>query len=1251
MKRNYKILIPLFALLLSFPLFSLWALINSELALTYLVSHLPVNFGAISNLQIIGVSGTIRGGFFVQRFSLDHELFSVRAQNISSKIRVLPLLWQTVDTQDFKVQALELILHKRINPPPKISFNFLPAFLTIEAYPLQVDRLLIKLITGGTLEFSKITASTTLRSKNIQIKKIQAARGAVLFTGRGLLTAAMPMKLSGEVTTYYAPKQGPHWRLENKIQGNIERLSLRGGLREPFIADLGQTEIRIPGRLQILGQTYIKDLDLRIFGANNFFGNITGTLDFIIDSNGYRARGSLLPHALNAGPIELDFDGIYKQGALQAKRINLIHPNSGFRINTTGRIAIQNSQPQLSLLGNWINFRWPLTGTLATLRSPKGSFSLNNTWPFSLDAQAELRSGDLPSLQATIKSTLHRDHLDITQGKIALLQGQGTFIAQAYWKNYPHWQISTDLRGINPAGYRSNLPGSLDLLLEARGTGLSAQGPLELSINNLSGTLRGVPAHGSGSLNKSAGLLVLKNINLTAGGTQLLLNGSLYSRESNLKFELNTTDLGVWIPGASGILNAIGSVQGSQNFPVLKLKASASRLALKDFNIGSISADIDFDTSSLGGEYSQILLNAKNITLFKRTLNELNFQLNGEPNKQIFSLQAHGPNINFIGHGAGIISNKNWLLSFNKINLGISKNLLLQISKPLELKISGSFNFSLAPFCMQNAASKICGAGEWDDAGWSSQLQLEEIPLSTILNQPSPRVSYDGNVSLNANLWAKADKIIYGTIRAKLNQANLLWQRADGINEISPIGSGALNIASMANGITAELQLTESNVSKISASLNAVRTNNNWTSLPLQGSLSANSTALSLIHLYIPEIDHAAGILSSEMTFSGTLGTPQINGFLRIANGELDLYRIKLGLREIAAEANLIDNSIKFDLSARAGTGRMSADAAVLWRERQPYGELNLKGSNLLLIDAPEARVIASPDLHFRISGRRLEANGTVLIPEANLNPADLVGAALISSDELVFGEEIPDPKNTFIVSSNIHFTLGERVALDTLGLSGKLEGSLNVHTSPDGASRAAGELSVNAGEYIALGRRLDIERGRLIFAGGLITDPSIDIRATKEFPEVKAGVNVRGTLREPRMTFFAEPSLTQGQIVSLMLAGGSLESSMMADSRATNASTAGRRALIAQGGAILAQQLGTKIGIRDVGIEQSLSNQTSLVLGKYLTPRIYVSYGISLTEALNSFKLRYTLSDRWTLKSEAGKAASADIIYTIEKK
>jgi translocation and assembly module TamB len=145
----------------------------------------------------------------------------------------------------------------------------------------------------------------------------------------------------------------------------------------------------------------------------------------------------------------------------------------------------------------------------------------------------------------------------------------------------------------------------------------------------------------------------------------------------------------------------------------------------------------------------------------------------------------------------------------------------------------------------------------------------------------------------------------------------------------------------------------------------------------------------------------------------------------------------------------------------------------------------------------------------------------------------------------------------------------------------------------------------------------------------------------------VKAGVNVRGSLREPRLSFFSEPTIPQAQIVSLLLAGGSLQS---VQDQSRVGTPGASQEVAGQAAALLAAQLGSKLGLPDISVESTLQNETSLVLGKYLSPRLYVSWGVSLTESINTIKMRYTLDENWTIKTEAGKERAADLVFTIEK-
>jgi translocation and assembly module TamB len=413
---------------------------------------------------------------------------------------------------------------------------------------------------------------------------------------------------------------------------------------------------------------------------------------------------------------------------------------------------------------------------------------------------------------------------------------------------------------------------------------------------------------------------------------------------------------------------------------------------------------------------------------------------------------------------------------------------------------------------------------------------------------------------------------------------------------------------------------------------------------------------LGFLTLYLPAIDRAAGHFDANLDFEGTLGEPRASGVIKLSNGEMDFYQMNLALRALELEAHIDSNKLEYTSNGKAGAGSLQSSGSIQWRDNLPYGEIKVSGENLRMVDVPEARIDASPDLKFRISGREMLVSGEVNIPLARIEPADLTNAVLPSADERLVGATEAQEDDPFRVTSDITVSLGEKVRVETYGLTGHITGSITETTLPGEPTRATGELQVRDGQYLALARKLDIERGRLIFNGGLLVDPAVDIRAVKIFPDVKAGVNVRGSLREPRLSFFSEPSIPQSQIVSLLLAGGGLE-----DTQAVgrSGSPGASQEVAGQAAALLAAQLGGKLGINDISVESSgrvkddtgrVSSDTSLVLGKYLSPRLYVSWGVSLTESINTFKMRYTLDENWTVKTEAGKERAADLVFTIEK-
>jgi translocation and assembly module TamB len=86
-------------------------------------------------------------------------------------------------------------------------------------------------------------------------------------------------------------------------------------------------------------------------------------------------------------------------------------------------------------------------------------------------------------------------------------------------------------------------------------------------------------------------------------------------------------------------------------------------------------------------------------------------------------------------------------------------------------------------------------------------------------------------------------------------------------------------------------------------------------------------------------------------------------------------------------------------------------------------------------------------------------------------------------------------------------------------------------------------------------------------------------------------------------------------------------------------------------GGDIIAKKIGAAFGLEDIEMVQGETFQeSSLVIGKYLSPKLYVSYGIGLFEPIDTLRMRYELSPRWMLESEYGIESGGDVLYKIDR-
>ena len=1232
----------LILLAVAVPTAAFYYIVFTESGLQFVLRQIPHKIAG-TTLDIVNVRGTVAHGITAERVEIDHRLAHLRFEGISGRVAVLPLLWQTISAHNAVINSAFIQVRRSNRPSDGSPLVFLPQWMLVTADRTHIGSAVVIAPNGVRIEGHNIVAGGVVRHRTIRIFEADLMMGDAHITAFGALHGRRPPQLlgiDGDGKIDWLPAGEPAWNLSASAHGDLTSLAVTSRILAPMSAEVSGRMLDLATHFHWLGEAQVHSFELTPWGLNApLLGTFTAQLALHGDVNGFAAQGTTVPSGLKAGTFNVEFEGSYRDRVLTATHMDVVHPTSGAHATGSGTFGVVPHGPRLDLKGTWHNFRWPLVGKDVVFRSASGDFTLNGLLPYDVRASGIGTIEGLAPSPMRVVGTLGKDSFAFTQGSLDAFEGHAELSGQVTWAPADTWLINGSVTGLNPARLRPDLPGSLSFALAARGRGFSEAGDFNVEVRSLSGKLRGVGAAGGGLLERTTKGWDFRGVRVALGRTNFSLDGTV-ADALDLRFAVKTEDLSLLSADSRGQLDASGVIRGTLKDPTVSAKAHGTGLHHEGVTADAIDADVDFDPGEQ--HESKVSAHVHNLQFRNRRLDNLTFTLAGKPANVALQLDASTKGLSISAHGAGPYDHGVWKGELATLTVNGSDALHLELERPVGLLLSAD-KIRADWMCLVGTPASLCADGDWTAAQWSSTFTANDLPMSTLTSGLTPAVEYSGQISALVRVFGGESQPLQGTARLDLMDAHLSHKLSSGKKENTTLGTGLININAGRNSLSADIALEDGQIGSLKGSLTAQRTTEQWANMPVQGELHAHTSELGLITLYAPDIDRASGTLNADMRFMGTLGTPLVNGTITLANGEIDVYQVNLNMRQTAFEAKLTDNGLDFQGSTHVGPGTATAQGHLEWRDSLPYGKFHLEGAGLRVVDVPEARINASPNLDFNITGHKIDVTGKVLVPYAKIVPVDLKGAVLSSSDEVIVGSEPEDPAKRFEVTSTITLSLGDKVNLDTQGLSGRLGGNITVRSGYDEVTRATGELSIEEGKYLAYARKLDIQRGRLIFTGGPVQDPGIDLRAIKEFPDVTAGINVRGTLQQPRISFFSDPSLPQSQIVSLILAGGGLETVQ------SQKSGAGNEAL-AQGGAILAQQLGSRIGFEDVSLETDLTNETSLVLGKFLSPRLYVSYGVSLTEQLNVLKLRYTLGDHWTVKTEVGQARGADLVYTIDK-
>ena len=254
-------------------------------------------------------------------------------------------------------------------------------------------------------------------------------------------------------------------------------------------------------------------------------------------------------------------------------------------------------------------------------------------------------------------------------------------------------------------------------------------------------------------------------------------------------------------------------------------------------------------------------------------------------------------------------------------------------------------------------------------------------------------------------------------------------------------------------------------------------------------------------------------------------------------------------------------------------------------------------------------------------------------------------GATRVSADEV----QIPPRKtrrNTLPITTDLEVELGDSVNIEGYGFSAGLRGKLAVNAKNGELPLARGNIRLIDGIYEAYGQQLEVSRGILIFQGP-IDNPGLNITAVRDTPTAKVGLRIGGFAQDIRSEIFSEPALPPTDALIILVTGKPPSDINKSEAnQVMNAATA----LGVSQSEWITSRLQSAFGVDVLALESGDTYQEStLVVGKYLTPKLFVSYIQNLFSPQGAFAMQYQIGKRLGLKAQSGETQSIDVLFRIE--
>ena len=1217
--------------------------------------------GAIlkGSVEVARVEGPIRGPLTV--YGLKYRTPSLEATVDRARLdwRLSELLRKRLDIVSLRVEGVRVVT--RPTPEKKAAERLPDLHLPVNVIvrDAEVSGIRFGSDPQNALVIDSVSLKTSAIGDTVRVDRLVARGPMFSADASGTVRPRGDYPVDLRLAWSARLPKAPLYAGAGTFTGTLERLTVNQTLESPFRA-AAHAVLTAPMRdLRFAADLSIEQLSTARLQPGGVDADVSGAVHAEGALDAFSARGDVgaLVRTNQLGRVRAVFTVARQGDRWNVDALDIALAGTPTRLRARGRVDLAGRAPAFDLAIGWERIAWPLRGA-PLAASPAGEAKIAGTVDaYTLDLSAAIEGPKLPRGNWRLDGHGDRRKLELASFRGDLLSGNISGKGLVGWQPSLSWNFEIEGAAIDPEPVLPGYPGRLGFTATSAGRMEKSGAVGFVDVPDLSGTLRQQPVAAKARVEMNGPTIRVTRGEASVADARLTFAGQV-AETLDAAWTVEVPELSRVLAGAAGSVSGRGNLGGHPAEPRIRATVTGRQLAAAGHRAARLDLDADVDLSSRAPSRANLRLTGFALKEGARRIDQVTAALSGDARRHSFAVDASSGKDTFHLAVAGGLEQGVWRGDVTRLDLASAEAGRWALAAPAAV-VASRREARVGDFCWVSGRARLCAAGTWRKAGATDvRATVTELPLALFSPWLPPDIHVEGNV--NGRLAATAAA---GGLRADVSltagPGNVRYTTATGEAASFEYHDTRVEVAGGTAGIKARATAALGGIGGFSAEIDLPQYGNRSRPLgsqPMGGTIRADLSDVGFVRAFATSVDRVGGAFHADVTLSGTVGTPRFAGQMRLENGRATLPDYGLTLSPVALTAAAdARGALRVDgtIGSGGGTLRLAGTTGLPPSAAEPL-DLSIQGTRFEAYGTDEARVWVSPDLRIHYDGRRADLNGDVTVPETKIDYKQRFATIEPSKDVVLVGRDesaAASTKKPIELHARVRLVLGDRVDVKGMGFDGRVTGSLLALENPGRPTAGTGELVITKGTYKAYGQDLTVEHGRLRFAGGPIDNPGLDLRAYRKTPDgTTAGVDVKGTLKNPALTLYSDPAMSQGDALAYLILGHPLNQNTTKQEGSLVERAAASLGIA--GGNLLGKKFAKQFGFETARIETHGGNlqEASLVVGKFLSPKLYVEYGLGLFDQASMIRIEYILSKKWTLRAETGENNGADVLYTIER-